>query len=330
LFSETIGIDIGSKNVRIYVKGQGVALCESTVVAAYVHSGEIISVGEAAEEMIGRTPKNVKAIMPVEHGIISDFDTTEKIIKHFVKKICGRRLFKPSAIVNAPGEINSVCERAIIDTLISAGIREVSVADGTAMSLVGAGIDISRPGGNMICDIGGGKSDVAVISMGGIVAGKCIKTAGETFDVEIADYIKRQKGVIISHKNAEEVKKEIGTLKKSDMWAKVRGRCLLTGLPKTVEVTAEELLPIFTDKTREIVTAVMQVLEVTPPALVGDIIDNGIYLSGGGALLEGIDSEISNATGIEVNVCENPQECLIMGLGRLLAQEDYVAEKELG
>lgn len=328
MFSETIGIDIGSKNVRIYTKGQGVVLCESNVAASYVHSGEIICIGDTAAEMIGKTPVNVNAILPVEHGVISDMETEEKIIKYFVKKICGRRLFKPSAIVNVPSDINGVCERAITDTLMGAGIREVSLADGTAMSLAGAGVDISRPGGNMICDIGGGKSDISVISMGAIVSGKCIKTAGDSFDREIVNYIKRKKGIIVSDKTAENVKKEIGTLKKSDMWTKVRGRCLLTGLPKSVEITSEEILPVLCDRTRDIVTAIMQVLEITPPALVGDIIDRGIYLSGGGAQMPGIDVEIKKACGIDVNVCQNPQDCLIMGLGRLLSEKELGEEKE--
>ena len=330
MFSETIGIDLGSKNIRIYVKGKGIVLSESSAVASYTPDGRIICIGEDAEEMIGRAPKNVSAVMPIEHGVISDIETAEKIIKYFVKKICGRRIFKPSAICNVPSDINGVCERAVTETLIGAGIKEVSLADGTAMSLAGAGVDIRKPGGNLICDIGGGKSDIAVISMGSIVSGKCIKTAGDSFDGEICEYVKRKKGIIISHKCGENVKKEIGSLKKSDMWTKVRGRCLLTGLPKTAEITSGEIQPLLFDKTREIVTAIMQVLENTPPALLGDIIDRGIHLSGGSASLPGIDSEISKACGIDAFVCENPENCLIMGLGRLLNDAEYIGEKDLG
>jgi len=327
LFGETIGIDLGSSYTRIYMKGQGVVLCEPTVAA--VEGGKILSIGAGADEMIGRTPRNIRAIRPISHGVISDLETTEKIIKYFVKKACGNRLFKPSAVISVPGEISEVCERAVIDAAIGAGIKSAELTDIPIAAAIGAGADIGKPCGSMICDIGSEKTDIAVISMGGIVLNAFTKTAGASFDEVISDFIKKEKRVAIGEKAAENVKIAIGSLDGEGDKVSVRGRCLVSGLPKSVEISAEEIMPSLKEKAMDIVYAVLSVLENTPPQLLSDISDSGIILCGGGANLKGIDKTVFDFTGIKCIVAEMSDECTIKGLGKIIENEVEEINKAL-
>lgn len=321
MFSETVGIDLGTHYTRIYVKGQGIVLCEPTVAAIDYNSKRIICAGIEAEEMVGRTPKNVYSIRPLKHGIISDYRTTEKIIKHFIKKALGNRIFKPSALICVPGEISQVSERAVVDAALGAGMKNIELADTAVAAAMGAGIDISPPRGCMVADIGAENCDVAVISMGGIVSNRSIKTAGSSFDRAISEYIKREKRIIIGERAAGEVKMNIASLADDDKSYIVGGRCLLSGLPKTCEVTSAEIMPCIKNVAGEIVSAVKSVLENTPPQLLCDICDSGIYLCGGGASLRGLDRLIYENTGIKCIVAEEGSSCAIKGIGKLIEND---------
>ena len=329
MFGETIGIDLGSSFTRIYLKGQGIVLSEPTVAAVECESKKILCVGCDAEEMVGRTPKNVYAIRPVKHGVISDFHTTEKILKYFVKKACGNRLFKPSAIISVPGEISQVSERAVIDAAISAGIKNVELTDVPIASSMGAGIDISVPRGSLIVDIGAERCDVAVISTGGIVLNSSIKTGGSSFDRAISDYVKKEKRIIIGERVSKEIKTSIATLNGEEKSVSARGRCLLTGLPKTFEITSEEIMPQITSVAMEIVFAIVSLLENTPPQLICDISESEIVICGGSANLEGIDKLLEKYTGIRCIVAENSADCTIKGIGKFIEEEDIIYNKAL-
>ena len=328
MLGETIGIDFGSAMTRIYLKGQGIVLAEPTI-AAIDDEGKIICAGDEAAEMTGRTPKNIYAVRPIKNGVVSDFRIAEKILKYFIKKACGSRLFKPSAVISVPGEISQVSEKAIIDVARCAGVKNASLADAPLASAMGAGADIILPRGNFILDIGAEVTNAAVLSMGGIVLNSMSKTAGASFDRAICDYVKREKKIIIGERAACEIKMNIGTLEDEEKSCFSRGRCLLSGLPKHFEITSGEIKPYLKEVAEEIIKDVIKLLEKTPPQLISDISEEHIILSGGSAGLAGFAKEVEIATQIKCIIADDSENCTVKGLGRLIDEEDTIYNKAL-
>ena len=320
IFSSDIGIDLGTASVLVYVKGKGVVLNEPSVVAVDKQSGKILSVGESAQKMLGRTPGNIVAIRPLREGVISDYEMTERMIKEFIRKVMGFRLFKPNVVMCVPSVITEVEERAVIDAGTQAGAKRVFLVEEPLAAAIGAGIDIAQPNGNMIVDIGGGTTDIAVISLGGIVESTSIKVAGDKFDESIIKYIRRKHNVLIGERTAEDIKIQIGCVypRPEEVSMEIKGRCLMTGLPRTFTVTSTEVLEAYEEVTTSIVEAVHTVLERTPPELTGDISSNGIMMTGGGALIWGFDKLISAKTGIPTHVAEEAISCVAYGTGKCL------------
>ncbi|MFR4978388.1 MAG: rod shape-determining protein, partial [Butyricicoccus sp.] len=311
-FSSDIGIDLGTASVLVYVKGKGVVLNEPSVVAVDKQTGKILSVGEKAQKMLGRTPGNIVAIRPMREGVISDYEMTERMIKEFIRKVIGFQLFKPNVVMCVPSIITEVEERAVIDAGTQAGAKRVFLIEEPLAAAIGAGIDIAQPDGNMIVDIGGGTTDIAVISLGGIVESTSIKIAGDKFDEAIVKYIRRTHNALIGERTAEEIKIGIGCVypRPEEISMEIKGRCLMTGLPRTFTVTSTEILEAFEEVTTSIVEAVHTVLERTPPELTGDISTNGIVMTGGGALIWGFDKLIAAKTGIPTHVAEKAISCV--------------------
>lgn len=324
IFERDIAIDLGTDTTLLYAQGKGVVLREPTVVAVDKHTGQMLKVGQEAQKMLGRTPANIVAINPIRNGVISDYDMTVAMLTEFVRKITSFSLFKPRMLVSVPGYITGVEERALIDATIEAGARKVYLTESTLATASGAGVDISKPDGNMVIDIGSGKTDIAVVSLGGVVESRCIKTAGNAFDEAIVRYIKNKHNVVIGMRTAEELKRSIGGIVRRDSAGveEVKGRCLATGMPKTITVNSAELAEVMIDPTRKILDAVHTVLERTPPELVGDIGRNGIMMSGGGSLLYGLDRVIAKNTGIPVVVVDDALTCTAYGAGRLMTKLD--------
>ena len=327
-FSSDIGIDLGTASVLVYVKGKGVVLQEPSVVAVDKSTGKILSVGEDAQKMLGRTPGNIIAIRPLREGVISDYEMTERMIKEFIKKVLGFRLFKPSLVVCVPSIITEVEERAVIDAGTQAGAKRVFLIEEPVAAAIGAGIDIAQPNGNMIVDIGGGTTDIAVISLGGIVESTSIKIAGDKFDEAIVKYIRRKHNVLIGERTAEEIKIKIGCAypRDEEVSVEIKGRCLMTGLPRVFTVTSTEMLEAFEEATTSIVEAVHSVLEKTPPELIGDISNNGIVMTGGGSLVWGFDKLIASKTGIPTRVADDAISCVAYGTGKCLDQLDTMQD----
>ncbi len=321
-FSSDIGIDLGTASVLVYVKGKGVVLNEPSVVAVDKQTGKILSVGEKAQKMLGRTPGNIVAIRPMREGVISDYEMTERMIKEFIRKVIGFRLFKPNVVMCVPSIITEVEERAVIDAGTQAGAKRVFLIEEPLAAAIGAGIDIAQPDGNMIVDIGGGTTDIAVISLGGIVESTSIKIAGDKFDEAIVKYIRRSHNALIGERTAEDIKMGIGCVypRPEEISMEIKGRCLMTGLPRTFTVTSTEIMEAFEEVTTSIVEAVHTVLERTPPELTGDISTNGIVMTGGGALIWGFDKLIAAKTGIPTHVAEEAISCVAYGTGRCLYQ----------
>ncbi len=315
-----IGIDLGTASVLVFVKGKGIALNEPSVVAVDKMTGKILAVGADAQSMLGRTPGNIVAVRPLREGVISDYDMTEKMIREFIKKVLGFRLFKPNVIICIPSVITEVEERAVIDAGIQAGAKKVFLIEEPVAAAIGAGIDIAKPNGNMIVDIGGGTTDVAVISLGGIVEATSIKVAGDKFDEAIIKYIRRKHNVLIGERTAEEMKINIGCVypRPEDKTMEVKGRCLMTGLPRTFTVSSSEMIEAFEEVTVKILEAVHSVLERTAPELVGDIATNGIVMTGGGSLIYGFDKLIEAKTGIVTRVADDAISCVAYGTGKSL------------
>ena len=322
-FRQDIGIDLGTATVLVYVKGKGVVLKEPSVVAIDTNSGKVLKVGVEAQNMIGRTPGNIVAIRPLKDGVISDYDTTEKMIRYFLKKVCKNRFFKPRVMVCVPSQATEVEEKAVIDAALSAGAGKTYIIEEPIAAAIGAGIDIAKPYGNMIVDIGGGTADVAVISLGEIVVSNSIKVAGDKFDEAVVKYIRKKHNMMIGDRTAEELKIEIGCVypRSEPIFKEIKGRCLITGLPKVVTVTSDEMLVALEECATQIVDAVHMVLEKTPPELVGDISNGGILLTGGGSLIYGLDQLIAQETGLEVSIAENAVYCVAKGTGKSL---DYM------
>ena len=331
-FTEEVGIDLGTANVLVYIKGKGIVLSEPSVVAINRDTDEILAVGEEARQMLGRTPANIGAVRPLKDGVISDYDVTERMLKYFIRKSCGSgRFFRPKIMVCVPSGVTEVEKRAVREAATQAGGKMVYLMEEPLAAAIGAGIDIARPDGTMVIDIGGGTTDIAVIALGGIVTSESIKVAGDKFDDCIIRYMAKEHNLYIGERTAEEMKMSIGTAfqREESESMECRGRDRVTGLPKNVEITTEEMLVALKEPLDQIVDAVHRVLENTPPELAADISTNGITITGGGALLTGIDQRIRDSVGIEVRIADNPKECVAKGTGEALNNMDALENTSL-
>ena len=319
--AKDIGIDLGTASVLVYIKGKGVVLNEPSVVAIDKNTGRLLKVGAEAQAMLGRTPGNIVAIRPLRDGVISDYDMTERMLKEFIRKVTGGfHLFPPRIMVCVPSGITEVEERAVIDAGRQAGARRVYLIEEPVAAAIGAGIDITKPDGHMVVDIGGGTSDIAVISLSGVVESASIKVAGDQFNESVVKYMRRKHNILIGERTAEQMKMEIGCVypQEEDASIDVKGRCLVTGLPKTITVHASEMLEAFEEPVERILEAIHSVLERTPPELVGDISNNGIVMTGGGSLVKGFDKLVEARTGIHTQVAEDAISCVAEGTGKSL------------
>jgi rod shape-determining protein MreB len=316
-----IGIDLGTASVLVYIKGQGTVLIEPSVVAIDKNTDKIVAVGEDARSMLGRTPGNIVAIRPMREGVISDYHITEKMLKYFINKAVGRPLMrKPRIAICVPSNVTEVEKRAVEDAAIQAGARQVYIIEEPIAAAIGAGIDIARACGSMIVDIGGGTTDVAVISLEGMVVSASIKTAGDHFDEAIIRYMRKKHNILIGERSAEELKINVGTAFPRSVSAclEVRGRNLVTGLPKNITVTSEEMQEALQESAATVVDAVHTVLEKTPPELASDIFDRGIVMTGGGSLLYGLDKLIREKTGINTIIADDAVSCVAIGTGKYI------------
>ena len=319
-----MGIDLGTATVLVYIKGKGVMLKEPSVVAIDRNNNRVLAVGEEARKMIGRTPGNIVAIRPMRDGVISDYDITEKMLKHFIKKACGkRRLSAPRVVICVPCEATEVERRAVEDAARNAGAKKVQLIEEPVAAAIGAGLDITKASGNMVIDIGGGTTDIAVISLGGMVVRESIKVAGDKFDEAIIRYIRKKHKLMIGERTAEDLKINIGCVyeQEEEMTMDIRGRDLVTGLPKELSVSSEEMREALKEAVYLIAEATHSVLEKTPPELASDIADKGIVMTGGGALLKGLDKLIQEITKVPVYLAEDPISCVALGTGKVL---DYM------
>lgn len=318
--SADIGIDLGTASILVYVKGKGVVLKEPSIVAYDKDLEKIVEIGEEARLMLGRTPGNIIAIRPLRHGVVSDYTTTEKMLKYFIRKAVGRNFFgrRPRICVCVPSGVTEVEKRAVEEATYNAGARDVTIIEEPIAAAIGAGIDIVRPMGNMVVDIGGGTTDIAVISMRGAVVSQSIKVAGEDFDEAIMRYVRKTHKLLIGERTAEEVKINVGTCYKrpENISMDIRGRDVVSGLPKTVMITSDETEEALREPTSQIVEAVHAVLEKTPPELAADIADRGIVLTGGGSLLHGLEQLIEEKTGITTMTAEDPLSAVAIGTGK--------------
>lgn len=328
IFERDIAIDLGTSNLLIYVRGKGITLREPSIVAVDKYTGRMLKVGQEAQKMLGRTPANIVAIHPVSAGVISDYDMTAAMLHELLGRVTSFSLFKPRVLVTVPSSITGVEERNVIDAVIEAGARKVYLVESAVATAAGAGVDISRPDGHMIIDIGGGTTEIAVVSLGGVVECKSIKIAGDAFDDAIVRYVRRKHNVLIGKRTAEEVKISIGCLvQRPEVGVEdVKGRCLLTGLPKAVRLTSTELIEAIAEPAQEILEAVHMVLEDTPPELASDVAQNGILMSGGGSLIYGFDQVIQRDTGIPTMVVEDAMACTAFGGGKMLLNLDNMTD----
>ena len=329
MVSTDIGIDLGTASILVYIKGKGVVLKEPSVVAFDRDTNKIKAIGEEARLMLGRTPGNIVATRPLRDGVISDYTVTEKMLKYFINKVCGKFIFAPRIMICIPSQVTEVEKRAVIDAASQAGARKVYLIEEPIAAAIGAGIDISKACGNMLVDIGGGTADIAVISLGGSVVSTSIKVAGDKFDEAIVKYIKRKHNIMIGERTAEDLKINIGCVypKIQDVEMDIRGRDLSTGLPKTITVYSSEMLEALIEPAMMIVDAVHSVLERTPPELAADISDRGIYMTGGGCLVDGSDKLLQEQTGINVMIAEDAISCVALGTGKALDNLDALDGK---
>ena len=321
--AKDIGIDLGTANVLIYVVGKGIVLNEPSVVAVNIQNGRLLAVGSEAYRMVGRTPNNIKAIRPLKNGVISDFDMTEEMLSYFIDKLNVKGFFsKPRTMICAPTHITEIEKKAIVQAAEKSGGGQVYLEEEPKVAAIGAGMNIFQPRGNMVIDMGGGTSDIAVLSLGDIVASKSVHVAGDRMNMDVANYIKKHHNLIIGSRTAEKIKIEIGTAKKvpkkKEVSISVRGRDAINGMPKAIKVTNNEIAVALAGSINKIVTASKDVLEQTPPELASDIIDRGVMLTGGGALLRGIDQVISDALTVPVTVSKQPLDNVAKGAGALL------------
>ncbi|KAF1085630.1 Rod shape-determining protein MreB [Sporotomaculum syntrophicum] len=322
IFSKDMGIDLGTANSLVYLKGKGIVLREPSVVAIQRDNGHVLAVGEEAKQMIGRTPGNIIAIRPMKDGVIADFDITQSMIKYFINKALRGRTFliRPRVVVSVPSGVTAVEERAVREAALQAGAREAYLIEEPMAASIGAGLPVHEPTGNMIVDIGGGTTEVAVISLGGIVTSRSVRKAGDEMDDSIIQHVKKTYNLMIGERTAEEIKIQIGTAYPLDAVEtyEVRGRDLISGLPKTIEITSEEIYKALSDPVASIVDAIKSTLEQTPPELSADIMDRGIVMAGGGSLLRGLDHLVSEQTGMPVHLAEEPLLAVAYGTGRVL------------
>lgn len=314
-----IGIDLGTASILVYIRGKGVVLKEPSVVAFDRDTNKIKAIGENARLMLGRTPGNIVAVRPLRQGVISDYKVTERMMKYFIQKALGKRTFrKPRIAVCVPSGVTEVEKKAVEDATYEAGAREVSIIEEPIAAAIGAGIDISRPCGNMIVDIGGGTSDIAVISLGGTVVSASIKVAGDDFDEAIVRWMRKKHNLLVGERSAEDLKIKIGTVYDigEETFLDVRGRDLVTGLPKTITVSSKETEEALREPVNQIVETIHSVLEKTPPELAADIADRGIVLTGGGSLLRGLEELIHSKTGINTITAEDPMTAVAVGTGK--------------
>lgn len=318
-----IGIDLGTANVLVYVKGKGIVIREPSVVAIS-ESNHIVAVGEEAREMIGRTPDNISAIRPMKDGVIADYVITEAMLRYFIRK-AGRTFTKPEVMVCVPSGVTSVEKRAVRDAALKAGAREAYLIEEPLAAAIGANVPISGASGNMVIDIGGGTSEIAVVALGGIVVSRSLRVGGNRFDESIASYIRRKYNLMIGERTAEEVKIAIGTALplERELTLDVRGRDLIAGLPRTIPMTSSEIMEAMEKPLQQVVTAVRAVLEETPPELASDIIDKGMVMTGGGALLRNMDRLLTQVTGVPCHVAENALNCVALGTGLAMEHFDF-------
>ena len=329
-WGQDIGIDLGTATVIAYVKGKGIVLREPSVVAVDNNTGEVLAVGKEARRMLGRTPGNIVATRPLRDGVISNYTVTEKMLKYFINKICGKFVFSPRIMICIPSQVTEVEKKAVIDAASQAGARKVFLIEEPIAAAIGAGIDISKPCGNMVVDIGGGTTDIAVISLGGSVVSESLKVAGDKFDEAIVKYIKKKHNVMIGERTAEDLKINIGCVypKIQDIEMSIRGRDLISGLPKTVTVYSSEMLEALSESAEQIVEAVHSILEKTPPELAADIRNRGIYMTGGGSLIDGLDKLLQEKTGINVVIAGDSISCVAIGTGKALEKLDQLYGKK--
>jgi len=324
-FSRDMGVDLGTANTLVYVKNKGIVLKEPSVVAIQRDTGAVLAVGDEAKQMIGRTPGNIVAIRPMKDGVIADFDVTQRMLKYFINKVHRKTmLVHPRIVICVPSGVTEVEKRAVVDATIQAGAREAYLIEEPMAAAIGTGLPVHEPTGNMIVDIGGGTTEVAVISLGGIVTSRSIRVGGDEMDEAIAQHVKRTYNLAIGERTAEEIKIQIGSAyplsKEEEM--EVRGRDMLTGLPKTVSITSTEIQTALKEPVTNIVEAVKVTLEKTPPELAADIMDRGIMMAGGGSLLRGIDKLLNEETGMPVYLPDDPMACVGLGAGKVLDSID--------
>lgn len=320
-FTKDMGIDLGTANTLVFVKGRGVIIREPSVVAIDKFSKQVLAVGEEAKKMIGRTPGNIVAIRPLKDGVIADFDVTQEMLKYFIRKATQKKsLFQPRVVVCVPSGVTEVEKRAVEEATIQAGAKEAFLIEEPMAAAIGAGLPVQEPTGSMVVDIGGGTTEVAVISLGGIVTSKSIRVGGDELDNYIVNYVKKEYSLMIGERTAEEVKIKIGSALDSNELGSmdIRGRDLVSGLPKTIEISSKEINEALKEPVNNIIDAIKSTLEKTPPELSSDVMETGIVLTGGGALLHNLDKLVTIETGIPVRVAENPLDCVALGTGKAL------------
>ena len=327
LFSRDIGIDLGTANTLVHVRGRGIVIAEPSVVAKDQRTGAVLAIGAEAKRMVGRTPASIVAIRPLKDGVISDFDITEQMLNYFIRKVHGERALlypRPRVIVGIPSGVTEVEKRAVQDAAISAGARWARLVEEPMAAAIGAGLPVNEPTGSMIVDIGGGTTEVAVTSLGGIVISRSIRIGGDEMDSDIVQYARREFNLLMGERTAEDIKIAIGSAYPLDEEVSTyfRGRDLLTGLPRSIEVTSAQIREAIEPSIDSIVEAIKATIEETPPELIADVMDQGIYLAGGGALLRGLDTRVAEATQMAVHVAEDPLTCVVRGCGMIV--EDLV------
>ena len=326
-FSKDLAIDLGTANTLVFASGQGIVVREPSVVVINKITNRIVAVGSEAKEMLGRTPGNIESIRPMKDGVIADFEVTERMLEYFIKKAHGRKMYvHPRIVIGVPSEITQVEKRAVRDSAMRAGASEVFLVEQAMMAAIGAGLPITEPSGNMIVDIGGGTTDVAVISLAGTVYSRSVRIAGNEMDVGIIQYLKRKYNLLIGERTAEMIKIELGSAYplKEELRIDIKGRDLVEGVPKTLSISDEEIREALAEPVATIVEAVRMALERTPPELSADIMDKGIVLSGGGALLRNLDQRLRDETGLPVVLAEDPLASVVLGTGKLLSDMDLL------
>lgn len=321
MFSKDIGVDLGTANVLVHVKGRGIVLNEPSVVAIDQISKQVVAVGEEARQMLGRTPGNIVAIRPLREGVIADFEVTEIMLRHFIRKTIGRSVMvRPRVMICVPAGITSVEQKAVREAAEACGVKHVDLIEEPKAAAIGAGLNIFEPSGSMVVDIGGGTTDIAVLSLGDVVTSTSLRVAGDKLDDAIVKYIKRQYNLLIGERTAEELKKELATVFPNSRTGQmdVRGRDMMSGLPKTITVHAEEMREALQEPIEAIILATKSVLEKTPPELAADIFDKGVILTGGGALVDGLDKLMMHELQIPVHVADDPMQCVVIGTGMML------------